>query len=323
METGHYRLNRSPISRGKGRPAAAASDYIHAEGKYAQKEGVFLCEVRAPEDAGEWARGRHTLWAAVEANEVRRNARTACMYVISIPRELPNEARLAAVRGFVDREFVAKGYVADMAFHDFTGKGSHNPHAHVLVTDRPLVKGKFARNKDRALIHKDSLIMWRKKWEVAANQALEREGLAVRVDCRSYKARGIDREPLNESMAENQIRQKEVQALERQMEAVRLEALARRKEKARILRDAAKRPPYRQWEREAEAFRKRRVTWEKNRGRRAAVAAKPSEFLSQPSESARKPSEFRPMRDSAALARQAREEKALEDWIRRDRERHR
>ena len=36
---------------------------------------------------------------------------------------------------------------------------------------------------------------WRKAWEVAVNQALEKAGRLERVDCRSFKERGIDEQP--------------------------------------------------------------------------------------------------------------------------------
>ena len=41
----------------------------------------------------------------------------------------------------------------------------------------------------------EQLREWRKAWEVAVNQALEKAGRLERVDCRSFKERGIDEQP--------------------------------------------------------------------------------------------------------------------------------
>ena len=45
-------------------------------------------------------------------------------------------------RNFIQREFVERGMVADVAYHD---GGGHNPHAHILLTTRTLGPEGFGR----------------------------------------------------------------------------------------------------------------------------------------------------------------------------------
>lgn len=52
-----------------------------------------------------------------------------------MPKELDREKQIELVREYVKENFVKVGMCADIALHD---KGDGNPHAHILLTMRPL-----------------------------------------------------------------------------------------------------------------------------------------------------------------------------------------
>ncbi len=99
-----------------------------------------------PHDAPAWVRGidRETLWNRVEAGEKRKDAQTARELRIMIPRELSPDERVRVVRDYLLTSFVSKGMVADVCWHNKTASdGREQPHAHVLLTMRPLTASGF------------------------------------------------------------------------------------------------------------------------------------------------------------------------------------
>ena len=92
---------------------------------------------------------------------------------VAAPVELSKEQRRELVQGFAEREFVTRGMVADIAYHD--GDGS-NPHAHILLTTRRL-EGEGFGGKERDWNRKELLSDWRETWAREANEALERAGI--------------------------------------------------------------------------------------------------------------------------------------------------
>lgn len=220
------------IKRSGGRSAVAAAAYRSGEKltddrqglthDYRNRGGVEHKEILLPDDAPIWVRGidRQALWNAVEAGEKRKDSQTARELRIMIPRELDPPERIRVVRDFVERSFVSKGMVADVCWHNKTASdGQEQPHAHVMLTMRPLVAGGFG-NKARhewvpdpsGRTHPDGrpvLVVsnaqsWncpdyyercRENWENVANAALERAGSAERIDRRSLLERGLARLP--------------------------------------------------------------------------------------------------------------------------------
>ena len=111
---------------------------------------------------------------------------------------MTQEQREWLAKDFAREQFVRKGYVVDMAFHaPDKDSDQRNFHVHMMVTMRPLGDGPegFARTKDRGLNSKEQLGVWREQWANLANRHLERHGHEERIDHRSHKARGIDKEP--------------------------------------------------------------------------------------------------------------------------------
>lgn len=155
-----YHLSAKVISRAGGRSSVAAAAYRTAgrlrddrqglEHDYSRKGGVVHSEIMAPDNAPDWMRDRDQLWNAVEAVEKRRDAQLAREIEVALPRELDRGARLELLRGFVQREFVDRGMIADVAIHEGKARdGQSQPHAHVMLTMRELTGEGFGK-KDRS-----------------------------------------------------------------------------------------------------------------------------------------------------------------------------
>ena len=56
-------------------------------------------------------------------------------FVVALPIELNREEQIELLQEFIREQFVSDGMCADAAIHD---TDSHNPHAHILLTVRPL-----------------------------------------------------------------------------------------------------------------------------------------------------------------------------------------
>lgn len=227
-----FSMRIQQIKRSAGRSAVAAAAYRAGERlydarqdmthDYSRRSGVERTEIMLPADAPAWVQGitRGALWNAVEAGEKRKDAQTARELRIMIPRELPADERIAVVRDYVDRAFVAKGMIADIAWHNkVASDGLDQPHAHVMLTMRPLTDTGFGKKSrhdwvpdpegrthpdGRPVMVESNADSWnstayyetcREDWEKLANAALERAGSPERIDRRSLLERGLARMP--------------------------------------------------------------------------------------------------------------------------------
>ena len=142
-----YHLEAKVISRGSGRSACAASaylscsqilnDYDGIQHDYTRKSGLVWQAVFLPEYAPQEWSDRAVLWNAVEANEKTKDSRLAREFVVALPIELRKEQWRLLLTEYIQTNFVAEGMCADVAIHDTDG---HNPHAHIMLTVRPLDK---------------------------------------------------------------------------------------------------------------------------------------------------------------------------------------
>ena len=140
-----YHLEAKVISRGAGRSAVAASaylscsrlynDYDGIQHDYTKKQGLVWQEVFLPEYAPQEWQDREKLWNAVEEVETAKDSRLAREFVVALPIELSREQQIELLQDFIREQFVADGMCADAAIHDTDGR---NPHAHILLTVRPL-----------------------------------------------------------------------------------------------------------------------------------------------------------------------------------------
>ena len=140
-----YHLEAKVVSRGAGRSAVAASaylscsrlynDYDEIQHDYTKKQGLVWQEVFLPEYAPQEWKDREQLWNAVEEVETAKDSRLAREFVVALPIELSRTEQIELLLEFIQGQFVADGMCADAAIHDTDG---HNPHAHILLTVRPL-----------------------------------------------------------------------------------------------------------------------------------------------------------------------------------------
>ena len=142
-----YHLEAKVVGRGAGRSAVAASaylscsrlynDYDGVQHDYTRKQGLVWQQVFLPEYAPQEWRDREKLWNAVEEVETAKDSRLAREFIVALPIELSREQQIELLQAFIREQFVSDGMCADAAIHD---TDRHNPHAHILLTVRPLDK---------------------------------------------------------------------------------------------------------------------------------------------------------------------------------------
>ena len=223
----NYHLTVKMISRTAGQNAVKSAAYRHGQnftcesvGKtfyYGKKKDVEHCEMSVPDDSPEWAKdltemdaheASSKLWNAVEVIEKRKDAQVSREVEFSLPHELTKEQRLELARAFIQETFTSKGMIADWCVHNhFDEKdGIEKPHVHVMLTTRRLKEISRDQNlfvhkdicfgeKERSWNDKKFIQEIRQNWELCANKHLERAGLDVRLDHRSYEAQGIELDP--------------------------------------------------------------------------------------------------------------------------------
>ena len=186
---------------------------------YTRKGGVVHTEIMLPSHAPPKFQDRSTLWNSVEEIEKSSTAQLAREIEVALPVELSRAEQLALVRAFVKENFVDAGMCADFAIHD---KGTGNPHAHIMLTIRPIREdGKWGAKcrkvydldgqgqripdgKGGWKSHREDTTdwnqrgnaeKWRAAWAAYTNRALEAAGRPERIDHRSYKRQGVDEIP--------------------------------------------------------------------------------------------------------------------------------
>lgn len=224
-----YHCSIKVIKRSQGKSAVAAAAYRSGEKltnqwdgvthDYTKKGGIVHSEILLPPHAPPALLNRSELWNSVEQFEKSGNAQLAREIEIALPVELDRQAQLALVRTYVNDIFVSVGMCADFALHD---KGDGNPHAHIMLTLRPLNEDgtwgakcrkeyDLDRNGQRIRLpsgeykshrvnttdwnDREKAEQWRSAWSDYANHSLEQNGIRERIDHRSYKRQGIDKIP--------------------------------------------------------------------------------------------------------------------------------
>lgn len=203
-----YHLSVKAFSRSAGRSATGAAAYragvdIRDERtgdrhRYSRKGGVLSADIVLPAGAPEWAADRSALWNAAEQAEGRKNSTVAREFEIALPAELPADDRRQLALDFA-RELVDRhGFAADVCVHE-PGRGNDlNHHAHILVTTRRLTAegiGEKTRELDAKATGTKLVEEWRARYAALQNERLQLHGSAARVDHRSLREQGIEREP--------------------------------------------------------------------------------------------------------------------------------
>lgn len=182
-----FALATAAYNSGQRLWSAAADRHVD----FNNREDVVFSAILLPEDAPDWAADRSQLWNTVDTTARRKDARLAKTIEAAITRDVPPEQREALLRDYA-APYVALGCVADVAIHE-DGTG-HNPHVHILLTTRVLTHDGFGK-KLSAIEQRRFVKEARERWAELTNRYLKQAGSTLRVDHRSYKARGIAAEP--------------------------------------------------------------------------------------------------------------------------------
>lgn len=224
-----YYATTKPISRSSGRSATASAAYragteitdqrTGLKHDYSKRGGV---EMAYAFDKTMKKVDREELWNKAELAENRKDGRTAREWVLAIPHELvpkdkkkrkdlkQNEGARVAVRF---AKMLAERYNVgvDVAIHSPDKEGDNrNWHAHIMTTTRELSRTadgielgdktsiELSNAKRKALgigSTSTEIKALRQEWETIVNTQLERLGIEERIDHRSLKERGIERQP--------------------------------------------------------------------------------------------------------------------------------
>lgn len=204
-----YGFDIRPISRLRGGSTAKtaayilraniADPYLGMTHYYASGRDLLYSEILLPDDAPRDFLDLTTLLTAIDRAERRYDARTGRVVRLTLPndKEFSDAERAKLARDFVKKAFVSQGMCAVMAIHEGRNEdpAKNNPHAHVLLTDRPVDSNGFCSKKNRDWNKVEQLSKWRAAWAEAQNMAFKEKGLEVRVSHESLEVQGIDREP--------------------------------------------------------------------------------------------------------------------------------
>ncbi len=248
-----YHCSVKIIGRSKGKSVIAAAAYRAGEKlcdretgithDFTRKGGVVHREILLPGHTPEEYTDRQTLWESVTKSEKKSNAQLAREVEVALPIEFSEQLQLAVIREYVQENFVSEGMCADIAIHD---KGKGNPHAHILLTTRPIKadgswgakeKKDYAKDENGERIplidkktgmqklgkknkklwkrvtvqannwnNQGNVEKWRKSWADICNRHLSME---QQIDHRSYKRQGLAFEPtIHEGFRARQMEQR-------------------------------------------------------------------------------------------------------------------
>lgn len=218
-------MNFSNISAGKGRSAIASASYRSGEKLHSDMEGKNYFYARdimpetyilAPNNAPDWVTNREKLWNEVEAVDRKSNSRYAKEFNVALPVELTEKEQKELMLEYVKNTFVNEGMVADIAIHR---DHPENPHAHVMLTNRPfnsdgtwglksktqytkdekgnqlLTKSGFPKQRKIWLVDwdkKGKVEQWRKEWANSVNRVFEQKNMPDRISEKTLNEQGID-----------------------------------------------------------------------------------------------------------------------------------
>lgn len=160
-----YHLSAKLIGRSNGRSAVGAAayrsgsiitnEYDGITHDYSKKKGILYSEVMLCDNAPVVYQDRSQLWNAVELTEKDSKAQLSRELEIALPKELNLESQVLLVQKYIDKNLTSEGMCADFSIHD---KGDGNPHAHIMLTVRPIDKdGKFEAKREKVYLCKNAV----------------------------------------------------------------------------------------------------------------------------------------------------------------------
>ncbi|EDQ6228616.1 molybdopterin-guanine dinucleotide biosynthesis protein MobA [Salmonella enterica] len=190
-----FHLDFKIVKRSEGRSSVAKAAY-HARCRitdertgdtydYSRRTDLYGHFILTPANApAHIVKNSTALWNEVERVERQQNGQTARYFDVAIPAELTNDDKKKLVLEYCQKNFVEKGMIADIAFHDLD---SDNPHAHVMLTLKTIGPEGFGK-KERSWNDRKMSVLWRESWASMANSYLAAAGSSERIDHRSLQA---------------------------------------------------------------------------------------------------------------------------------------
>ncbi|EOW9998957.1 MobQ family relaxase [Yersinia enterocolitica] len=190
-----FHLDFKIVKRSEGKSSVAKAAY-HARTRitdertgdtydYSRRTDLYGHFILAPANAPEnIVKDSTALWNGVERIERQNNGQTSRYFDVAIPAELNNDDKKKLVLEYCQKNFVDKGMIADIAFHDLD---SDNPHAHVMLTLKTIGPEGFGK-KERSWNDRKMSVLWRESWASMANSYLAAAGSPERIDHRSLQA---------------------------------------------------------------------------------------------------------------------------------------
>lgn len=215
-------IGRLSMKVGKAGKAGPHAAYIAREGQYANRlERGERLEATESGNMPAWAEDQpQAFWQAADAFE-RSNGTTYREMEIALPREMDAEQRIELAREWVRQE-IGDRHAYQWAIHVPTAAdGGEQPHLHLMFSERQRdgierdpdqyfkrfnskapekggARKGYGPNAGQTLTRSEraaDLKELRGRWEVMANQHLERAGIEARIDMRSHADRGLDYAP--------------------------------------------------------------------------------------------------------------------------------
>jgi hypothetical protein len=211
---GCYHLSFRSGSRASGSCASAAHDYITRSEEYDNADRDPAIYVESDHMPG-WADNDEAreYWDAADVYE-RANGRLYISADFALPRDLDAEDHVELAHAFAQELTEREQLPYTLAIHagqDAEGR-EHNPHAHLMISERQndgiaRTREQWFRRankaspecggapKSRTFHGREWMEHARERWATLTNEMLARRGRGERVDHRSYERQGIDLEP--------------------------------------------------------------------------------------------------------------------------------
>lgn len=213
---------RLSVGIGKKGKAAPHALYIAREEKYAKTDDdLEKLEFKGHGNMPKWAEQKPNFFWKMSDEHERKNGTTYREHVISLPRELTALQRHRLVTDWIEQEIGDK-HAYQYAIHNPPAMdGGEQPHLHLMFSERlrdsierePDIyfKRYNSKNPERggakkantpklSADRKAELVAQRDRWEQLCNKHLELSGTDARINMKSLKEQGIEREPFNLTM---------------------------------------------------------------------------------------------------------------------------
>lgn len=196
--------------------AGPHAQYVSREGAYEHSRTAEKLVAVESGNMPKWAEHAPTdFWKAADEYE-RANGTTYREFELALPRELTHTQQLELIKEFIQVEVGKRPYT--FGLHEPKAKlsGGDQPHVHIMTSDREpdgierdpdqYFKRYNAKNPEKGgcrkiskaqsiTERKEELVALRGRWAELQNKHLEKHGHSVRVDHRSLRDQGVDREP--------------------------------------------------------------------------------------------------------------------------------